>query len=44
MDYEIAFVRATADEPLSTVAVALGRTYYGTAKVRSLVKRGILEA
>jgi len=39
---EIAFIRDTLDETLADVALALGRTYYATAQVRSRVKRGIL--
>jgi hypothetical protein len=40
---EIAFIEGTHDEPLADVADALGRTYYGTSKARSLVKRGLLK-
>jgi hypothetical protein len=42
LDYEIAYIQDTQDQPLSSVAVALGRTYYATAHARSLIKRGIL--
>jgi hypothetical protein len=41
---ELAFIEGTQEEPLAEVARALGRTYYGTSKARSLVKRGILRA
>jgi hypothetical protein len=42
-DDELAFIRDTQDEPLSDVAVVLGRTYYAVSRVRSLAKRGILK-
>jgi hypothetical protein len=42
LDGEIAYVRDTQHEPLSDVAIALSRTYYATAHVRSKIKRGIL--
>ena len=43
-DAEVAFIEGTMDEPLSEVARALNRTYYGTARARSHVKRGILRS
>lgn len=39
---EIAFIEGTQEEPLSSIALTLGRTYYATSKARSLVKRGLL--
>jgi hypothetical protein len=42
-DEELEFLLDTMEEPLSDVARTLGRTYYATAKVRSLAKRGILK-
>lgn len=42
-DDEIAFIEGTMDEPLTEVALALGRTYYATARRRSTCKRGILK-
>jgi hypothetical protein len=40
---ELEFVLGTMDEPIAEVALALGRTYYGTAQKRSKLKRGILK-
>jgi hypothetical protein len=43
-DEEIAFIQDTLDEPLSVIALTLNRTYFGTAKARSLIRRGIMKA
>jgi hypothetical protein len=43
MTAEIDYVKYTQHLSISTVAVALGRTYYATAHVRSKIKRGMLE-
>jgi hypothetical protein len=40
---EAAFLRDTLDESLTEVARTLGRTYYATARARSLAKRGKLK-
>jgi hypothetical protein len=40
---EIAFIQDTLDESLADVALVLDRTYYGVARARLLVKRGILK-
>ena len=41
---EIDFIQGTLNESLSTVALVLGRTYYATARARSLVTRGLLRS
>jgi hypothetical protein len=40
---ELDLIQDTMNEPLADVALVLGRTYYGTARARVQVKRGILK-